>query len=184
MTREEWLNKAAERTARLCKREVPRLYYSVGFPKGARVGRGRRAIGQCWDGQASADKAPHIFISPELADAVEVLAVLVHEQLHAAVGCQHGHRGPFSKAMREAGMVKPWTTSTPGPELRAALEAEAAALGEYPHAALRVADRPRPGSRLRLYECGCTPRPVKLRVASDDLDATCNVCGQKFERQV
>ena len=39
------------------------------------------------------------------------------------------------------------------------------------------------GSRLRLYECKCEPKPVKVRVASDDFDATCNVCGSKFERK-
>lgn len=38
------------------------------------------------------------------------------------------------------------------------------------------------GSRLRLWECGCE-RPVKVRVASDHFDATCNVCGKPFERR-
>jgi hypothetical protein len=38
------------------------------------------------------------------------------------------------------------------------------------------------GSRLRLWECGCE-RPVKVRVASDAFDATCNVCAQPFERK-
>jgi hypothetical protein len=38
------------------------------------------------------------------------------------------------------------------------------------------------GSRMRLYECACA-KPVKVRVASDTFDATCNVCGSKFERQ-
>lgn len=38
------------------------------------------------------------------------------------------------------------------------------------------------GSRLRLYHCGCTP-PVKVRAATDTLQATCKVCGQDFVRQ-
>lgn len=37
------------------------------------------------------------------------------------------------------------------------------------------------GSRMRLYHCQCT-QPVKVRTASDSLDATCNVCTSKFER--
>jgi hypothetical protein len=37
------------------------------------------------------------------------------------------------------------------------------------------------GSRLRLWQCGCE-RPVKVRVASDDFDATCNRCGSAFTR--
>lgn len=35
------------------------------------------------------------------------------------------------------------------------------------------------GSRLRLWECGCE-RPVKVRVASDDFQAHCDVCGEAF----
>jgi hypothetical protein len=37
------------------------------------------------------------------------------------------------------------------------------------------------GSRLRLWHCQC-PRPVKVRVASDTFDATCNVCKSAFTR--
>jgi hypothetical protein len=37
------------------------------------------------------------------------------------------------------------------------------------------------GSRLRLWHCQC-PRPVKVRVASDTFDATCNVCHAAFTR--
>ncbi len=180
MNREEWLNKAAARTAVLCKRTVPTLYYSVGFPKGARSGKGRHAIGQCWPGQVS--ETHHIFISPELVDPVEVLATLMHEQVHAAVGCACGHKREFVKAAKAAGLVKPWTATTPSPELAAELAKVAAAVGPYPHEVLRPEDRPRPGSRLRLYECQC-PRPVKVRVASDEFDATCNVCGQPFEQR-
>jgi hypothetical protein len=35
------------------------------------------------------------------------------------------------------------------------------------------------GSRLRLFECECIP-PVKVRVARDEFDATCNCCDQTF----
>ena len=38
---------------------------------------------------------------------------------------------------------------------------------------------PGSGSRLRLYECDCLP-PVKVRVARDDFDATCNCCNASF----
>lgn len=37
-----------------------------------------------------------------------------------------------------------------------------------------------PGSRLLLWECGCTPKPVKVRHAGGDLKAKCLVCGQEF----
>jgi hypothetical protein len=35
------------------------------------------------------------------------------------------------------------------------------------------------GSRLRLFECDCVP-PVKVRVARDEFDATCNCCDHLF----
>ena len=38
---------------------------------------------------------------------------------------------------------------------------------------------PGSGSRLRLWECSCEP-PVKLRVARDELDITCNCCNTNF----
>ena len=39
------------------------------------------------------------------------------------------------------------------------------------------------GSRLRLWQCAC-PKPVKVRVALDTFDATCNKCGNNFEQQL
>lgn len=38
------------------------------------------------------------------------------------------------------------------------------------------------GSRLRLWECAC-PKPIKVRVASDDFKAHCDLCGGAFERR-
>lgn len=37
------------------------------------------------------------------------------------------------------------------------------------------------GSRLRLYVCECS-KPIKARVASDEFNATCNVCKASFKR--
>jgi hypothetical protein len=39
------------------------------------------------------------------------------------------------------------------------------------------------GSRLRLWECKCTPKPVKVRIASDDFAAHCDTCGSAFARK-
>ena len=39
------------------------------------------------------------------------------------------------------------------------------------------------GSRLRLWVCECTPKPVRVRVASDDFAATCDLCGAPFRLQ-
>jgi len=183
-TREAWLKAAADLAAPLVSGAAgipaPTFHVSVGFPKGAR-GKGR-AIGQCWDGTSSADGSCHVFICPTLVDPITVLSTLIHEQIHATVGCKEKHRGAFPKAAKKAGLVKPWTATTPSPELAETLKQWLEGLGAYPHAALALPIRGTKGSRLRLWECGCE-KPIKVRVASDDFDATCNVCEQPFEKE-
>lgn len=39
------------------------------------------------------------------------------------------------------------------------------------------------GSRLRKYVCECEPRPVIVRVASDDFKAHCDECGKSFRAE-
>lgn len=187
MTREEWLAGAVSHLRPLIERaevegdlaiKVPRVWVSVGWPKGHR-GRGR-AIGQCWDGTQSTDRAPHVFISPELAIADVVLATLTHELIHAALpGAKH--RGRFVEVARAVGLVRPWTATTAGPELGAELAKMAGKLGKYPHASLApLAATQKPGSRLRLWVCECG---VRVRVASDVFMASCLRCGREFKRQ-
>jgi len=37
------------------------------------------------------------------------------------VGCDQGHKGEFVALCKKIGLVKPWTATTPGPELAATL---------------------------------------------------------------
>ena len=54
-------------------------------------------------------------------------------------------------------------------------------LGSYPHQKWNPqAQRKKQGTRLRLWICEC---PVKVRVASDTFDATCNICDARFQKQ-
>src|SRR5271156_3243260 len=92
--REAWLNHAVELTrAHLrdsAQVDVPQaIRVSCGFPGG---GSARTRIGECWSSTASKDGQVEMFISPVLDNAVDVLAVLVHEAIHAAVGTQCGHK--------------------------------------------------------------------------------------------
>lgn len=184
-TREAWLVGAADRlitgflmpvnggaTAEFC--------VSVGFPKG-RHGRGK-AAGQCWSPKLARDGKAHIFVSPERdgSEAVAVLATVLHELIHATAGCEHGHKAPFVKMAKAVGFCRPYTSPAPDTTLVERLNALAASLGPFPHGALVPIARPRPGSRLRLWECACG---VKVRVASDDFNATCGDCHSRFERQ-
>lgn len=179
-TREAWLLEALESLRPIVREAgaiVPSVAVSMGFPR--HRGRSSVRLGECWDGALASDGRPAIFVSPILDDPVRILDVLLHELIHAAVGSQHGHRGRFVKIARACGLEGKPSATTAGKRLKARLNALADSLGPLPHAALNPITVPGTGSRLRLYECAC---PVKVRVASDRFDATCNACGDYFQR--
>ena len=141
-------------------------HVSIGWPKGSRGGKSSKAIGQCWDQVVSGDKErAHIFISPELTDPVEVLAVLLHEMIHASVGTQCGHRGPFRKVAINCGLEGKMTATVAGEQLTEKLKEVVELLGDYPHPGLNdVPDRKKPGSRMLKVDCmycGCIARMTR-----------------------
>ncbi len=189
-TREAWLRAACDELVPILQAathlEIPPLHVSVGFPKGA---RGRKAaIGQCHHGEQSADGNPHLFISPVLDAAVpgatdpqSVLDVLLHEIVHAVVGCDEGHKGQFIVVAKAVGLVRPWTSTTASSELVGKLKVIAEKLGPYPHSKLAVARKLKLVGKMRLYECGCeVPQKVRWGKKDEDLLATCKVCNEDF----
>jgi len=180
VTREEWLVRAAHHLAGIVREagaECPPVAVSIGFPR--RRGGISNCLGECWDGQLASDGRPAIFVSPILEDPVRILDVLLHELVHAAVGVECGHRGRFVAVARACGLKGKPTATVAGERLRPRLNALHEALGPLPHAAITPVVTAGAGSRLRLYVCAC---PVRVRVASDTFDATCNVCGHEFTR--
>lgn len=156
---------------------------SCGWPSAGGMGDAKAVIGQCFPPQLCKDGVTQIFVSPRIADSVTVLGTLLHELVHASVGCQYGHRKEFSQAARKVGLEGPPTATTVGPVLRPVLERYLAQAGSYPHAAIVPPPKKHKGSRLRLFECTCQP-PVKVRVANDDYQAQCLRCGGVFTRHV
>jgi len=158
-TREAWLRAAAESLNGTLARNVPdfplslaALAVSVGNPKG-----GRKKIGECWPRELATDQQTHhVFIAPVLESPVLVLSTLLHEMIHAAVGCDQKHKGEFVKAARAVGFEKPWT-QTPVPAgswLEGELRAIAEELGPYPHVGLHPkpkATSERPSTMVKLY---------------------------------
>lgn len=139
-TREQWLDRAVEFLKPIVEKEegvkVPdKIMVGVGFPKGGTA----RAIGQCFDPVCTADGTVHIFVSPVIEDVVQVLHVLLHEIIHATVGCECGHRGAFVKMVKAVGLVgRPTATyAEEGSELHAKLVGIADQLGKYPHVVLQ-----------------------------------------------
>jgi SprT-like family len=149
-TREAWLHAAIEAfRPRFAEAGMPlpaKVHVSVGFSYGAKA-ESKTVLGECWARRASADGVNQIFISPLASDPAAMLATLLHELIHAADDCAHGHKGPFAAAAARLGLEGKMTATVAGLALAAELIVLAAELGEFPHAALNpaAAARPVPG---------------------------------------
>jgi hypothetical protein len=180
--REAWLQAAASFLLKhMVEQGLPpvEVRVSCGWPVRGGVARRRTVIGQCFAPSVCKDGKPQIFISPRLSESIEVLGTLLHELVHASVGCHYGHRKEFSQAARQVGLDGPPTATTVGDTLRWLLVSYVGRVGPYPHAAIQLRAKEKVGSRLRLYQCGCQP-PVKVRVASQTFQAVCLVCDAAF----
>ena len=144
---------------------------SCGWPsKGALSAKARR-IGEAWTAEASADGSRETFISPFVADGVDVAAVLVHELCHHAVGTETSAsgkdimHGPLFKELATAmGLTGPMRATVPTNELRTLLKAIVAELGDYPHAQLAPVMKVRTAGA-RLMKVACTVCPCIVRMS-------------------
>jgi hypothetical protein len=148
-TREAWLLTAITKLQPLLKEhgvQMPEKFaVSCGFPKAR-----KKAIGQCWDPTCTDDGTSHLFICPSLQEAATVLATLIHEMIHAAVGLECKHRGKFriiAKAIGLEGKMTATFVSEENPLMEKLLKISNQ-LGPYPHSALTrkaMATRPPAG---------------------------------------
>jgi hypothetical protein len=172
-TREGWLIAATDLLRTHFKTagyEIPaKLHVSCGWPSRGGTGTRKYPIGECWPEKASEDKACHIFISPRLTASVTeaqagVLPVLVHELVHAVVGCKEKHNKVFKKAALAVGLEGKMTATHAGESLMQELRLMTQArLGDYPHPALQPGFRLDKKQTTRLIkaecgECGCNVR--------------------------
>jgi len=182
--REQWLGWAASFLIDyMVQCGLPRTVVRVSCGWPVRGGLGAKAvIGQCFPPTVCRDGVPQIFVSPRIEESVQVLGVLLHELIHAAIGCKFEHGKVFSQAARQVGLAGPPMATVVGDRLRPVLERFVSVAGPYPHAAIQLQAKPKVGSRLRLYECQCAS-PVKVRVASNEFQARCLRCGGDFTRR-
>jgi len=168
------------------------VFAAAGFPVPAavRVGVGwtskgskAKAIGECWSVACSDDGTWEIILSPALADGPRVADVLTHELIHAAVGLECGHKGPFLQAKRALGLDGKATATVAGALWHDLFDAAVAALGDYPHARLDGAQSSGPkkqGTRMLKAECGCgVIYRMSRKVAVLGLPA-CGACGGRM----
>lgn len=163
--REQWLTEAvvalAEEVFTPAGLEVPEVHVSVGWPGGK--GRKNSVIGQCWHKDASADGVAQVFISPVLADGVDVLAVLAHEVVHAIDENASGHRGAFAKMARAIGLEGKMTATHAGEALLETLTTMDARLGAYPHAGMSADESGRKKQTTRMLKVVCPESGYTLR---------------------
>lgn len=184
VTREQWMLKGVEALRPLfvaAGHPIPtKVRVSTGWPGGK--GTKRTTIGQCWATSASADGVAAIFISPVLSDPVAILATLTHELAHAADDCSHAHKGPFIAIAKAVGLVKPWTSTSPNPELAETLKGIAKRLGTFDHGAMRQSTRVTQTTRMLKVQCiycGCVVRMTRKWL--DEAGAPTCGCGSMME---
>lgn len=129
---------------------VPLVKVSVGIPS-----RSKRAIGQHWIPEASDDKLGSIFISPILDDTLEVLGVLVHELVHAAVKVT-GHGPAFKKLALKVGLEGKMRSTTSSAKLEKHLKEILKDLPPYPHKKLNMRHDPVKKQTTRMLKMECS----------------------------
>lgn len=134
-TREAWLAAAAVELSAIIRDrsglECPAVRIGVGWPA---AGRRSNVLGECWVSKAAGDGINEIVIRITATSPTEVLAILTHELIHAALDCQGKHSGAFKRAHGALGFVGSAKGSEPGGELDATLVRVAEELGAYPGA--------------------------------------------------
>lgn len=155
-TREQWMNRAIAALRPHFAAHgftIPEpVKATCGFPSRGALSQRKRTVGQCWDQEASAVAVFEIFISPVLADPVEVLAVLAHELTHATVGLKAGHKKPFKQCATAIGLEGKMTATTPGDSFKRFASDALKSIGEYPHGQLSAIGRLKKQST-RLKQC-------------------------------
>jgi hypothetical protein len=188
-TREAWLMTAIAHMRPMFDEidiELPEaVRVSTGWTKRARAG----AVGWTWISGAAEDKVNNVFISPEIADSATVLRILLHELIHVADDCEHGHTGAFKTMWAKLGFTGKATECTAGQELQDTLEALVCIMGDYPHAKMMVGDAGGKGTMpkkqstrmIKLHAPGCCGYVV--RTTQKWIDAGMPTCphGEQME---
>ena len=170
-TREDWLNARINDLRGLFVSKAiglpEKIKVSCGWPSSGGMKPTGAVKGQCFQAESSVGGWTEIFVSPRVDDAVEVLAILVHELIHAS-GIT-GHKKDFRKAAEKVGLVGDPKATEAGPELRADLEIVAASAGAYPHAKLVPVVKEKAAQKGRMLKFECTGCAWKGRAAKATL---------------
>jgi hypothetical protein len=188
--REAWLEYAIV----LCREYFAERGYTIpekvrctcGWPSRSALATKKRRIGECWSLKSSEDGTIEMFISPLIAQAHDVLPVLVHELVHAVVGVECGHKGRFIECAKAVGLERPWTATSAGSDLAQVIRRwiqESDGLGRYPHAPLTANEQPRTQTtrmlKMECPDCGCIVRTTRVWLETHGTEWPCP-CGGKL----
>lgn len=179
MNREAWLTAVADRVSPLYAQYQLKPYrVTMGWPCRNALGTRARRVGECHGLESSKGGVHEIFISPVLADPLEVAGTVCHEMAHVAAGIDAGHKGMFIRVCNYVGLTKGKPTQAmPGMALTRQLGQIIKDLGPYPHSAMS------PKGKLKKVEVKdltlrCPKCECKVRMSIKWLDrAGPPVCG-------
>jgi hypothetical protein len=172
-SREHWLNVAADiMINELITPVVEITPPLIRYKKGA-------ILGECWNRVASSDGYNEIFITANMDDSLEILAVLLHEQLHAFDNNESGHGAPFQKLCRLTGLIggnngrskNSYTCTVASEPLNIALQAIIDRIGNIPHAAMNTALSGKPKQKNRQLLVKCDTCEFKFRASQKIIDS-------------
>ena len=169
VTREAWLAAAAARLRPAFAAQgltIPHtIRYAIAFPSSG--SRGNR-VGECWQPQASAEGYHTIIVRADIAQEADVLAVLVHEAIHASLPHGTGHGPAFRKAALALGLTGKMTATAATPALVDRLNALVRIIGPLPHGRLNFGygadDKPKKQDTRMLKAC-CADCDYTIRLS-------------------
>src|ERR1700736_4641054 len=133
--REDWLHDVSASLAEAFKRlghPIPdKVRLTCGFPSVRGIAAKSQRIGECWSNTRSGDDHFEILVSPVIADSMRVAGILAHELIHASVGVQHGHKGPFRQMAKALGLEGKMTATTEGDAFKRLLAPILEAVGPF-----------------------------------------------------
>lgn len=145
------------------------LKLSCGFPSKGALAQRKRSVGECWPA-AAGDGLTHILISPLVKTPTDVLAILLHEMIHAADANVNGHKGPFTRACRAIGLDGKPTSTYPSDALSGLLQALGEAFGEYPHPGLTAGGKGHTPQSTRMLKIVCPSCGLIVRAARKSIE--------------
>ena len=164
-TREEWLRALADEMRPMFDAlgyPIPtNIRFTCGWPsKGA--GSRNKTLGQCFSPEKSHDNTHEIIVGMSLSEPLRVADVLAHELIHAAVGVDAGHKGPFRTVAKAIGLEGKMTATTGGEAFKQSVAPMLEKVGDYPHATLDYSSIKKQSTRM--IKCVCSECGYTVRV--------------------